>query len=217
MLDAELVEDADHGAAQVLAPGRVLRAGDRGDQRVEAALLLAVVERRERRAQLLVVLQPQPGGEALGREAAGELGQDRQRVVALAAVGEDAGERQAGVGAAGSSSSARRRSSSPPASTSASASDGSSASRKRATAGGGCAPVNSETISPSLNALTAGMPWIRNAAARRGFASVSSLASATLPARSLTACSSTGVSCRHGPHHAAQKSTTTGQLVRARR
>ena len=28
------------------------------------------------------------------------------------------------------------------------------------------------------------------------------------PARSRTACSSTGVSIRHGPHHAAQKSTT---------
>ena len=116
---------------------------------------------------------------------------------------------------AGSSASARRRSSSPPDSTSASASDGSSASRNRATAGGGCAPTNSDTTAPSRNALTAGMLWIRNAAAMRWFASVSSLASATLPARSVTACSSTGVSCRHGPHHAAQKSTTTGSVARA--
>ena len=63
---------------------------------------------------------------------------------------------------------------------------------------------------PSLNALTAGMPWIRKAAASRWLASVSTLASATWPSRSLTACSSTGVSWRQGPHHAAQKSTTTG-------
>ena len=81
----------------------------------------------------------------------------------------------------GSSSSARRRSSSPPASTSASASEGSSASRKRATTAGGCAPVNSAATWPSTNALTAGMPWMRKAAARRWLASVSTLASATLP------------------------------------
>ena len=62
------------------------------------------------------------------------------------------------------------------------------------------------------------MPWIPNAAARRWLASVSTLASATLPPRSLTACSSTGVSWRQGPHQAAQKSTTTGSsLASARR
>ena len=65
-----------------------------------AALLLAGVQRGERGAQVLVVLEPQPGGQALGRERAGELGEDRQRVVALAALGEDARERDAGVGAA---------------------------------------------------------------------------------------------------------------------
>src|SRR3712207_5914037 len=41
------------------------------------------------------------------------------------------------------------------------------------------------------------------------------LASAILPERSLTIRSSTGVSWRHGPHHSAQKSTTTG-MVRER-
>src|SRR5215207_3420752 len=44
----------------------------------------------------------------------------------------------------------------------------------------------------------------------RGLASVSIFASATLPSRAVTAFSSTGVRARHGPHQAAQKSTTTG-------
>src|SRR5918999_2279037 len=48
------------------------------------------------------------------------------------------------------------------------------------------------------------------AAARRWLASTSTLASSTLPARAVAARSSAGVSCLHGPHQAAQKSTTTG-------
>jgi hypothetical protein len=44
-------------------------------------------------------------------------------------------------------------------------------------------------------------------------ASVSIFASATLPSRAVTAFSSTGVSARHGPHQAAQKSTTTGSSL----
>ena len=39
---------------------------------------------------------------------------------------------------------------------------------------------------------------------------MSILASLTLPLAPLTAFSSTGVSCLHGPHHSAQKSTSTG-------
>ena len=54
------------------------------------------------------------------------------------------------------------------------------------------------------------MPWIRNARRDRWLASVSSLASTTLPSRAAAAFSSAGVSWRHGPHHSAQKSTTTG-------
>ena len=101
VLHAELVEHADDRAAQILAPVGVLRGGDRVDQGVEPALLIAVVERGERRAQLLVVLEPQPGGQALGGERAGELGQDRQRVVAVAALGHEARQGDARVGAAG--------------------------------------------------------------------------------------------------------------------
>ena len=86
-----------------------------------------------------------------------------------------------------------------------------SSSRNDATATGDRAPTNSETTCPSLNALTAGMPWTRNVAERPGFASTSTLASSTAPSRSATCSSSTGVSARHGPHQAAQKSTTTGR------
>ena len=53
------------------------------------------------------------------------------------------------------------------------------------------------------------------AAARLWFASTSTLASSTLPARLPTAASSAGPSWRQGPHHSAQKSTTHGQLARA--
>ncbi len=42
-----------------------------------------------------------------------------------------------------------------------------------------------------------------------GFASVSTFTSST-PSRLSTAFSITGPSMRHGPHHSAQKSTTTG-------
>ena len=48
------------------------------------------------------------------------------------------------------------------------------------------------------------------AAEMRGLASVSSLARTTWPSRSFAPFSSTGPSCRHGAHHSAQKSTTTG-------
>src|SRR5215203_6056845 len=54
------------------------------------------------------------------------------------------------------------------------------------------------------------MLWIRCSAETRGLASVSTLASATLPSRLVTPFSRIGVSWRQGPHQAAQKSTTTG-------
>ena len=78
------------------------------------------------------------------------------------------------------------------------------------TCAGGCAPTNSPTSLPSLNALTAGMPWIRKAAEICWLASVSSLARSMSGSRLRTSSSSTGVSWRQGPHHSAQKSTTTG-------
>src|SRR5215211_5013147 len=54
------------------------------------------------------------------------------------------------------------------------------------------------------------MLWMRCSVATRGLASVSTLASATLPSRLVTAFSRIGVSWRQGPHQAAQKSTSTG-------
>ena len=54
VLDPEVVEHADDGAAEILAAVAVV-VGDRGDQLVEPALDVAVVERRERAAQLRVV------------------------------------------------------------------------------------------------------------------------------------------------------------------
>src|SRR5712691_9508805 len=43
-----------------------------------------------------------------------------------------------------------------------------------------------------------------------GCLSMSILTSLTLPLAALTTFSSTGTSCLHGPHHSAQKSTSTG-------
>src|SRR5215216_1690980 len=55
VLDAELVEDADDRAAQVVAALRVALGGDGGDQAVEPRLEVAAVERLEGGAQILVV------------------------------------------------------------------------------------------------------------------------------------------------------------------
>ncbi len=47
-----------------------------------------------------------------------------------------------------------------------------------------------------------------------GLASLSTLASTAAPWSSRAACSNWGAIARHGPHHAAQKSTTTGSSLR---
>ena len=70
--------------------------------------------------------------------------------------------------------------------------------------------MNSSTTWPSRNAFTAGMPRIPKLAASEVFWSTSTLASSSSPSRFATAASSAGPSARHGPHHSAQKSTTTG-------
>ena len=54
------------------------------------------------------------------------------------------------------------------------------------------------------------MPLTPNCAARPWFASTSTLTSSICPARSATSPSRTGASAWQGPHHSAQKSTTTG-------
>ena len=114
---------------------------------------------------------------------------------------------------AGSIASASRSDGSSPAAASRSAALGVSASKKDCTAPRGWAPTNSEWSAPSRKALTAGIPWMPKACARRGFASTSTFASTTSPSRWAAASSSSGVRLRQGPHQAAQKSTTTGVLA----
>jgi hypothetical protein len=110
----------------------------------------------------------------------------------------------------GSSSAASRSESSSPFASSSSAREGASESNSSSTFAFGTAPTNSPATSPSRKALTAGMPCTPKRAARPWLASTSTFASTTLPSRACSAASSAGPSVRHGPHHSAQKSTTTG-------
>ena len=64
-------------------------------------------------------------------------------------------------------------------------------------------------------ATTIGIDCAWNAWASRGLASTSTLASTHAPPASLASFSSTGLSCLHGPHHSAHRSTITG-VVRDR-
>src|SRR3979490_854030 len=54
------------------------------------------------------------------------------------------------------------------------------------------------------------MDWTWNASATRRLASTSTLTSSTPPLVSATTFSRIGPSVRHGPHHSAHRSTTTG-------
>ena len=74
----------------------------------------------------------------------------------------------------------------------------------------GTTPVNASIGWPPTTAYTIGMPCTRNIWASRGLASTSTLASTQAPPPSTASFSSTGESCLQGPHHSAQKSTTTG-------
>src|SRR6056297_3996638 len=74
----------------------------------------------------------------------------------------------------------------------------------------GAAPVLFETTSPSLKMKSAGIPRIPNCTAELGLLSTSTLATLTLPFISAAISSSAGPICLQGPHHSAQKSTTTG-------
>ena len=116
----------------------------------------------------------------------------------------------------GSSSSARRSEASSPASASRSASEGTSSSKKRSTAGGGWAPTNSATMRPSLKALTAGMPWMPNAPAdAAGWRRCRAWRGRPRPRAPSASPRARASSARQGPHQSAQKSTTTGTVVRA--
>ena len=75
VLDPELVEHADDGAAQVVAAVRVLRRRDRADQRRPArARPRRRRARRTRPPSSGVALEPQARGEPVGGEGAGDVG-----------------------------------------------------------------------------------------------------------------------------------------------
>src|SRR3984893_7337842 len=75
----------------------------------------------------------------------------------------------------------------------------------------GAAPTWREAISPFLKTIRVGIDITLYFAAVWGFSSTLSLTIFTLPASEPAAISSSaGAIIRHGPHHSAQKSTTTG-------
>ena len=85
--------------------------------------------------------------------------------------------------------------------------------RTRAPSTPGSAPTKESTILPSSIAKTAGIDCTLKAWAICGFASTSTLASSTAPPVSSTTFSMIGPSVLHGPHHSAQRSTTTGTVI----
>ena len=158
VLDAELVQDADDDAADVVLGA--VRRGQGADEEIQRALLITGVQRRERVAQVL-------GGIARSRARSAPPGRRRRSCRAPAARMASAPSRSprpcrsraSGTAASardGSSSTARRSDSSSPRATSSSASEGSSESRKLSTAAGGWAPTNSATICAVAERLDGG-------------------------------------------------------------
>src|SRR6185312_4655517 len=74
----------------------------------------------------------------------------------------------------------------------------------------GSAPTFMSATSPPLKIIRVGMERTPNWAASSGFSSMLSLAIFTLPPSSVAISSSDGAIILQGPHHSAQKSTTTG-------
>src|SRR6478609_7277962 len=74
----------------------------------------------------------------------------------------------------------------------------------------GAAPTLISATSPALNMASVGIERTPNWAASSGFSSMLSLATFTLPWNSTASSSRLGAIILHGPHHSAQKSTTTG-------
>src|SRR5581483_4713529 len=77
----------------------------------------------------------------------------------------------------------------------------------------GCAPIWREASSPFLNSISVGIDMMPYLAAVAGFSSTLSLTIVTLPLSVPAISSSAGAICRQGPHHSAQKSTTTGPVA----
>src|SRR5271154_325661 len=77
----------------------------------------------------------------------------------------------------------------------------------------GWAPTWREASWPPLNSIKVGIDMMPYFAAVPGFSSTLSLTILTLPLSDLEISSRAGEIIRHGPHHSAQKSTTTGPLA----
>src|SRR5271155_6023682 len=79
----------------------------------------------------------------------------------------------------------------------------------------GKAPILVAATWPSLKRIMVGMPRTPYFIGVCGFSSILTFATVTLPAMSVASSSRNGPIMRHGPHHSAQKSTTTGPLARS--
>src|SRR6516164_4863635 len=77
----------------------------------------------------------------------------------------------------------------------------------------GAAPIWREAIWPFLKIINVGIDWMPYLAAVCGFSSTLSLTIFTLPLSVPAISSSAGAIMRQGPHHSAQKSTTTGPVA----
>src|SRR5262249_40165007 len=77
----------------------------------------------------------------------------------------------------------------------------------------GAAPTWREASSPFLNSISVGIDMMPYFAAVCGFSSTLSFTILTLPFIVPAISSSAGAIMRQGPHHSAQKSTTTGSAL----
>src|SRR2546423_15079499 len=77
----------------------------------------------------------------------------------------------------------------------------------------GAAPICREAICPSLKIISVGIDWMPYFAAVCGFSSTLSFTILTLAPSEPEISSSAGAIMRQGPHHSAQKSTTTGPVA----
>ena len=105
VIDAELVQDADNDATDVVTS--TIGIGQRADQQVQGPRVIARVQRREGVGQVgllgggLTAHQSDPGDQALGGKAARDIAQERQRAVDVAAPEQQPSERNRGIGARG--------------------------------------------------------------------------------------------------------------------
>src|SRR5262245_42535983 len=77
----------------------------------------------------------------------------------------------------------------------------------------GAAPIWREASWPPLKIISVGIDWMPYLAAVCGFSSTLSLTIFTLPLSVPAISSRAGAIIRQGPHHSAQKSTTTGPVA----